>query len=101
MTITLVALWGEPNDVERFDRDYETTHLPLVTALPGLTRASASTVLDGRYHRVAEMAFEDADALRVAMRSDAGRELAADTERLRETYGSTLDLLTVEEQSLI
>ncbi len=98
MTVKLVALWSAPADPGGFESDYVATHLPLVGALPGLKGAIASKALDGPYHRMAELIFEDTDALGAAVGSDQGQALRADSARLQETYGTKLDVLIVEEQ---
>jgi len=36
MTVKVVALWGNPNESDKFEEEYGTIHLPLVAALPGL-----------------------------------------------------------------
>lgn len=99
VTVKLVALWGTPKDAEGFEKDYGATHLPLVAALPGLKGAVASKALDGPYYRMAELIFDDADGLQGAMGSADGQALLADAGRLQETYGSKLDVLTVEVQA--
>ncbi|MGH9291642.1 MAG: EthD family reductase [Acidimicrobiales bacterium] len=98
MTVKLVALWSAPGDVEAFDNDYESTHIPLVAPLPGLKGAVASKALNGPYHRMAELIFDDLDGLNGALGSEAGKRLLADATRLQETHGSKLEVLTVEEQ---
>jgi hypothetical protein len=47
VTVKLVALWGTPTDVEGFEQDYASTHLPLIGTVPGLKGAVASKALDG------------------------------------------------------
>ncbi len=99
MTVKLVALWGTPKDVEGFEKDYVATHLPLVAGLPGLKGAVASKALDGPYFRMAELIFDDVGGLHSAVGSTEGQTLLADAGRLQETYGSKLDVLTVEVQA--
>lgn len=101
MTVKLVALWTTPKDVEGFETDYLGTHIPLVSKLPALKGAVASKALDGPYYRMAELFFEHADGLQSAMGSPEGQALAADAGRLQESYGTKLEILTVEEQSRI
>ena len=98
LTIKLVALWSTPKDVDGFEKDYEETHIALVAALPGLQGAVASKALDGPYHRMAELMFENGDGLQNALGSEGGQKLLADSGRLQETYGTKLDVLIVEEQ---
>jgi len=98
VTVKLVALWSTPKDVDGFEKDYGETHLPLVASLPGLKGAVASKALSGPYHRMAELMFEDGDGLQNAIGSEAGQKLLGDSGRLQETYGTTLDVLVVDEQ---
>jgi uncharacterized protein (TIGR02118 family) len=97
VTVKIVALWGTPNDVEGFEKDYAAIHLPLVAALPGLQGATASKALDGPYYRMAELLFENADSLGSALGSEEAAKLLADSGRLQEAFGAKLDVLTVEE----
>ena len=97
----LVALWSRPSDTEGFDTDYVGTHVPLVGALPGLKGAIASKAVDGPYYRMAELLFEDADALQSSMGSAEGRNLLADAQRLQDQFGVKLDVLTVQEEHRI
>lgn len=101
MTVKLVALWSVPNDPQGFDKDYEATHIPLVAKLPGLKGAVASKALDGPYHRMAELVFDDVDGLQSALGSAEGQALLADADRLQKDFSSKLDVLTVEEQARI
>lgn len=101
MTVKLVALWSTPDDADGFEKHYAETHLPLVAALPGLKGAVASKALDGPYYRMAELVFEDGAGLEGAVGSPEGGKLLADAGHLQETYGSKLDVLTVEELTRI
>ncbi len=83
-----VALYRLPEDpavLERFDRDYEATHLPLVRKTPGLVRIEASRVRRTVYgapalHLLAVMTFADREAMTSGLASPewaaAGRNLA-------------------------
>jgi uncharacterized protein (TIGR02118 family) len=96
-----VALWTTPKNVDEFDKDYEANHIAFVQKLPGLTGAIASNALDGPYHRMAELIFDDIAGLQASLNSPEGAALVADAGRLQETYGSKVDVLTVEEQARI
>jgi uncharacterized protein (TIGR02118 family) len=93
----IVALWRTPQDVEGFEQHYASTHIPLVMALPGIQDAVASKALDGPYYRMAELVFENADALGSAFGSAQAQELLADTEHMQKTYGTSIDILTVQD----
>ncbi len=81
--VKLVALYTVPPDPAAFDRHYVETHLPLIRRWPGLRRLEAGKVtgaVGGKtpYYAVAEMYFDDMDALRAAMRSPEGRAAGDD-----------------------
>jgi uncharacterized protein (TIGR02118 family) len=101
VTVKVVALWSAPKDAEAFDKDYEATHIPLIAKLPGLKGAVASKALDGPYHRMAELIYDDTEGLQTSLGSAEGAELLADAGRLQESYGCKLDVMTVEEQARI
>ncbi len=69
----LVALYKQPPDPESFDDAYFNTHLPLIEKVPGLQRTLISrfqrTLMGDGFYMMAEMYFEDEDALKQAMRS--------------------------------
>ncbi|MGH8987860.1 MAG: EthD family reductase [Acidimicrobiales bacterium] len=101
MTVKLVALWSTPEDPEGFETHYRDTHVPLVAKLPALKGAVASKALDGPYYRMAELLFEDANDLQTAMKSTEGQALVDDAGRIQESYGTKLEIMTVEEQARI
>ena len=80
-----VALYALPADPSEFLDEYFSTHLPLVAALPGLARTEVSRVSrvvrgEPGFSLMAEMYFDDREALRAALRSPewaaAGENLA-------------------------
>jgi hypothetical protein len=75
--------------------------IALVAKLPGVKGAVASKALDGPYHRMAELIYDDTEGLQRSLGSAEGAELLADTGRLQESYSCRLDVLTVEEQARI
>lgn len=69
------------------ERHYLEHHVPLARRLPGLRHYVIGRAVDlgparADRHRAAFLAFDDAEALRAAYRSDVGRELRADEKRL-------------------
>ncbi|AWH96310.1 EthD family reductase [Dietzia psychralcaliphila] len=86
--ITLTVLYGTPDDVEKFDKHYHETHIPLARAVPGLDDAKVTRFLPGpdgaapEYHLMAQLMFADADAMGAAMSTDEGLALVADTANL-------------------
>ena len=88
MTVKLVVLYTQPDDPESFDEHYLGVHGPLVDAVPGLLRwegARVSTAADGgevTYHRMAELYFEDMDALQAALATAEGKATGEDYGRI-------------------
>lgn len=88
VTVKLVVLYTKPSDPAAFDEHYTGTHLPLVSAIPGLQRAETGRIdaaLDGGehlYYRIAELYFADQAALQAAFASDEGRATAADYQQI-------------------
>jgi uncharacterized protein (TIGR02118 family) len=75
--VKLIALYTRPADVAAFERHYREVHTPLVKAMPGLRRLEVSRTTgapmgEPRYYLVAEMFFDDAAALRAALKSPEG-----------------------------
>lgn len=84
--IKYVALYRTPADTARFDEDYFRTHVPLANATPGLRRVELARVLktvtgEPALHIMAELYFDDYDALKAAFRTPewaaSGENLAA------------------------
>ena len=84
MTVKLVVLYAQPDDVAAFDEHYLGVHGPLVDQVPGLLRWESARVTgaaDGlglSYHRMAELWFEDQESLQEALATDAGRATGRD-----------------------
>jgi uncharacterized protein (TIGR02118 family) len=83
MTAKIVVLYTQPDDPEAFDRDYFETHMPLVSALPGLLRSETGKFgTKQHYYRGTNLYFEDRAALNAALGSEAGSATTADYERI-------------------
>ncbi len=82
--VKLLALYKQPPDPEAFDTHYRDVHTPLIEKWPGLKRLEVGRITgmpggaDPPYYLVAEMYFDDADAMRAAMRSPEGRAAGED-----------------------
>lgn len=82
--VKLVVTYGAPEDPAAFEDYYGATHTPLVEKIPGLRRFEAGRVLgtpDGSpppFWFLAELWFDDADALQTSLGSDEGQAAAAD-----------------------
>lgn len=84
--VKLVALYKRPDDPEAFEHHYTETHLPLVRKMPGLRRLEAGRITgavggEAPYFLIAEMYFDDQEALRAALRSPEGRAAGEDLQR--------------------
>lgn len=87
--------YAAPADPAAFDRRYTEEHVPLVRRLPGLARFTLTHPrgLGGEApYLVAELWFDDADALKAAMRSPDMGETAAHA----ETLGVPMTMFTGE-----
>jgi uncharacterized protein (TIGR02118 family) len=99
--IKLIALFKKPSEVEVFDRHYENIHLPLVRNLPGIrelevTRVVGAPIGESRFHVMAELYFDNKDAMDAALASPEGKALAKDLLHFAANvvtvfYGETAD----------
>ena len=81
--VKLIALYRHPPDTEAFDQHYHDLHAPLVKKIPGLRKLEVSKITrapigERKYYLVAEMYFDNQDALDFAMASPEGRASAKD-----------------------
>ena len=85
--VRFLVVYETPTDPAAFDRHYRDVHVPLAKALPGLRRytlsRNASAVRGGEpFYLVAELDWDDLDALRAAFASPEGRATAEDVAKL-------------------
>lgn len=82
--VKLTVLYGTPTDPAAFDAYYFGTHAPLADKIPGIKRnevSKASSNPDGSappFYLLAELYFDNAEALMGALGSDEGHAAAAD-----------------------
>ena len=82
--VKAVVLYGPPADPDAFERYYADTHTALATAIPGLKRFEAARAIatpDGSglpYQRIAELTFEDIEALQAGLGSEEGQAAVND-----------------------
>ena len=87
--VKAVVLYGPPEDRDAFERYYAETHTALAKAIPGLERFEAGQGIatpDGGavpYQRIAELTFEDMDALQAGLGSEQGQAAVNDIPELR------------------
>ena len=93
--VKLVVAYGPPEDPDAFDAHYANTHAALAEAIPGLRNFEAGKVLgtpDGSappYRLIAQLSFDDLDALQAGMGSPEGQAAAGDLPNFA-TGGATL-----------
>ncbi len=81
--VKLIALYKKPENVQEFDQHYFQTHLPLASKIPGLQRTEVARIIgspagESEYYLLAEMYFEDMDALKAGMSSPEGKAAGKD-----------------------
>ena len=82
--VKLVVAYGTPDDPAAFDAHYESTHRPLAEKIPNLRRFEAGKVLgtpdgsDAPFYFLAELWFDDPEALQAGMGSEEGQAAGAD-----------------------
>ncbi len=98
----LVALYKNPGDPEAFDGAYFNTHMPLIAKVPGLEKTVITrftrTLMGESWYMMNEMYFNDANALKIAMKSP---EMAAAGENLNSFAEGQVTLMYAEEQEPI
>jgi uncharacterized protein (TIGR02118 family) len=85
--VRFINLYDEPEDAEAFDRHYREIHIPLARKLRGLRRytisRNARPIRGGdAYYLVAELDWDDMDALQRDFRSPEGQATADDVANL-------------------
>ncbi|MBZ0187061.1 MAG: EthD family reductase [Candidatus Obscuribacterales bacterium] len=81
--VKLVALYKKPENTEEFDKHYFDIHLPLANKMPGLRKSEISKMAGAPggapgFYLMAELYFDDMEALKTAMSSDEGKAAAKD-----------------------
>ena len=100
--VKLVVLYGRPEDPDRFERYYADTHTALAKALPGLRRFEAARGVatpDGSevpYQRIAELTFDDVEALQAGRASDQGQAAVNDIPNFA-TGGVTIFIAEIDD----
>ena len=80
MAVTMVVLYKEPPDREKFDAYYFGTHIPLVQKIPGLLKVEVSrfTGREAPYYLMATLYFNNKEERKAALSSPEGQATAAD-----------------------
>ena len=79
----LIALYRKPEDTAEFDKHYDNVHTPLVKKYPGLqkleiTRITGAPIGETKYYLMAEMYFDNKDAMDAALASPEGKAVTRD-----------------------
>ena len=96
--VKLVALYRTPEDATAFDSHYFGIHTPLVQKWPGLLRLEVAKVTgapigEPKHYLMAEMYFENEEAMQNALRSPEGKATARD---VMEFAGSLVTMFFAE-----
>lgn len=100
--VKLVALYKKPENQAEFDKLYFETHIPLANKMPGLKKVEVSKVLgtpqgESEYYLIAELHFDNMDALKNAMSSDEGK---ASAKNLMSFAKGIVSMMFVEEEKI-
>ncbi|MDQ2727929.1 MAG: EthD family reductase [Actinomycetota bacterium] len=93
--VRLTVLYGHPEDTASFLDHYENTHAPLAQAIPDVVRFTWGKCLPGLagedppYFLIAELEWDNADAMGAAMTSAEGGAAGADVANFA-TGGATM-----------
>ncbi|CAB4957606.1 unannotated protein [freshwater metagenome] len=94
--LKIVGYWTEPNDIEGFEKHYREIHLPKAAALPGLRRLVVTRPVSGfeggkpEHYRVAELVFDDAEALALCADTPEYRAMRDDAEDIHSKFGTAV-----------
>ncbi len=96
--VKLIALYKKPSDTQAFDEHYNNTHTPLVKKMPGLKKLEVSRITsaiggEAKFYLLAEMYFDNEDALNAAMASPEGKAAGKD---LMDFAGGLVQMMIAE-----
>src|ERR1700756_1154377 len=79
--VKLIALYKKPADIAAFEKRYFEEHIPIANKMPGLRRVEISKIAgapmgEAPYYMMAELYFDDMNALKDALMSPEGKESA-------------------------
>jgi uncharacterized protein (TIGR02118 family) len=99
--VRLLVLYNTPADPEAFDRYYSEVHIPLARQLPGLLRYTVSRNISATHggeevYLVAELDWENQEAMQAAMASEIGKATTADVPKFAPTGVTTVSYEVAE-----
>lgn len=77
MVAKIIALYKQPPDAKAFDNKYYDEHIPLAQKIPGLqlieiSKVNGAPAGDPAYYMMAELYFDNLDAVKTGMASPEG-----------------------------
>lgn len=95
-------LYNTPEDPAAFERHYREVHIPLAKQLPGLRRYTIGRHAkliraDEPYYLIAELEWDNMDALQKAFQSPQGQATSQDVANLASNAGVRSMVYEVEE----
>lgn len=96
--VKLIALYKKPEDIKAFEEHYFGIHTPLVKKWPGLRKLEVAGITgapigEPKQYLMAEMYFDNAEAMQRALASPEGKAAARD---VMEFAGSLVTMLFAE-----
>ncbi len=81
--VKFIALYKKPADVEAFEKHYQEIHAPLAKKMPGLQKFELSHMTgspggEPKYYMMAELYFENKEAMFSSLKSEEGKAAAKD-----------------------
>lgn len=81
--VKLVVLYRKPADVAAFDKHYDEVHAPLARRMPGLQKLEVQRFFgapggDPKFYLMAELSFENKEAMFAALASPEGKAAGKD-----------------------
>ena len=81
--VKFVALFKKPADVGAFETHYNEIHAPMARKIPGLKKLEVSHMTgspagEPKFYMMAELYFDDQDAMFAGLNSDEGKAAAKD-----------------------
>lgn len=81
--VKLVALYRKPTDIQAFEKHYNEIHAPLAKKMPGLRKLEVSHMTgspggEPKFYMMAELYFDNKDAMMAALSSPEGKAAAKD-----------------------
>ena len=102
--VRFLVLWETPEDPAAFERHYRDVHIPLARKQSGLRRYTigrlATPIRGESYYWIAELEWDDMDALQKAFQSPEGRATAQDVSDLASSAGVRVRSIVYEVEEI-